>query len=273
MGNLNITQVTANQNSKEVTINDADTALESALTEIFGADMTAGAVTLTNAQFRAAMTFRCFGHTVSRALTVPALERAVFFVDNEGTSGGVVVVTRGSTTFNIPIGQRAAFSTDGTTNGLKRLTSNSTTVSAFTDLSDVPASYTSQAGKHVRVNLAGNALEFFVVPYAIPIFVGGKPAAGGLVMQFICIEAFTLPSSLTGTQAKAGVASTGNVHFDIKKNGTDLGDIVFNASSTGTFTFASPTSFAAGDLLQIIAPASQDATLADISITLFGVRS
>lgn len=273
MGNLNITQVTANQNNKEVTINDADTALESALTEILTVDLSAGNVTLTGTQFTRNMTFLCSGHTVARDLTIPATERAVFIVDNAGTSAGAVSVKRGTTTEVVPISQRAMFTTDGTANGLKRLTPNSTAVANFLDLADTPSSYSSQGGKFLRVNLAANAVEFFTIPYAIPIFVGDKPGAGDLVMQFICVENFALPSGLTGSQAKSGVSSTGNVYFDIYKNGSDIGDIVFNISSAGTFTLASTTSFVPGDLLQIYAPASQDATLADISITLMGVRN
>jgi hypothetical protein len=46
--------------------------------------------------------------------------------------------------------------------------------------------------------------------------------------------------------------------------------MVFDASTDATFVLASDTSFAAGDLMEIVAPASADATLADLVFTLAG---
>jgi hypothetical protein len=43
--------------------------------------------------------------------------------------------------------------------------------------------------------------------------------------------------------------------------------------STATFSFASEVTFAAGDRLTVIAPGTQDASLADISITFKGTRT
>ena len=45
------------------------------------------------------------------------------------------------------------------------------------------------------------------------------------------------------------------------------------AASAATFTFASEVAFAAGDRLTVLAPSSQDASLADISITFLGKRT
>jgi hypothetical protein len=62
------------------------------------------------------------------------------------------------------------------------------------------------------------------------------------------------------------------VAFDLLKNGVSFGTVTFNVSATGSFTVASATSFAAGDVLTITAPATADSTLEDISITLVGTR-
>jgi len=51
---------------------------------------------------------------------------------------------------------------------------------------------------------------------------------------------------------------------------TQIGTITLTAGSTTAHTFAgSAATLAAGDVVQIIAPATQDATLADVSITLY----
>lgn len=105
-----------------------------------------------------------------------------------------------------------------------------------------------------------------------PIFIASKPTDAQLVMRLEVGRAFTFPQNLTGSQASARVASTGNVSFDIKKNGSSIGSVVFNVSASGTFTFSTATSFVAGDLFELVAPATADATLEDISITFVGQR-
>lgn len=105
----------------------------------------------------------------------------------------------------------------------------------------------------------------------VGIFVQGRPQDAELVLQHVFTGAATFSASLTGSRAKAVAASTGTVAFSVKKNGVEFGTITFTASSTGVFA-GSAASFAAGDILSITAPASRDATLSDISITLAGTR-
>lgn len=106
--------------------------------------------------------------------------------------------------------------------------------------------------------------------YDLALSITGTPAASAYVLTFIVVNAFSLPAGLTGSSAKASTASTGTATFTINKNGSSIGSVAFAASSTGSFTFSSSQTFAAGDMLQIIAPGSQDATLANIGITLKG---
>jgi hypothetical protein len=109
--------------------------------------------------------------------------------------------------------------------------------------------------------------------YDVPVFIPDKPTASMLCARIAAVRAFSLPSGLTGSVASAGVAATGSTTFDIQKNTSSVGSLNFAAAATtGTFTFASLTSWAAGDVLRIIAPATPDATLADISISFLGTR-
>ncbi len=89
-----------------------------------------------------------------------------------------------------------------------------------------------------------------------------------VVGLFVAVRPFTVPASGTGSQGKAGAASTGNVTFDLLKNGVSFGTVRFNVSATASFTIASATSFAIGDVLKLVAPATADATLADVAISL-----
>lgn len=110
--------------------------------------------------------------------------------------------------------------------------------------------------------------------YDVPIFVPDKPTASMLCARIAAVRAFDLPASLTGSVASAGVAATGSTVFALHKNTTSIGTVTFAAAgTTGTFSFASAVSFAAGDVLRIIAPGTADATLADISISFAGTRT
>lgn len=90
-------------------------ALENALCDFLSISLASGNVSLTNAQFRAAMLFRATGNTVARNLTVPAIKR-LFVVQNNGTA--VLSVVRGATTLLVAVGGAGVFYADGTTDGL-----------------------------------------------------------------------------------------------------------------------------------------------------------
>jgi hypothetical protein len=105
----------------------------------------------------------------------------------------------------------------------------------------------------------------------ISIFVAGKPTNAEEISRLVMVDALTLPAGLTGSRGAAGVAATGACTFSLRKNGTQFGTASFAAAGTiPTFAAASATSFVAGDVLTIIGPATADATLADIALTLDG---
>lgn len=110
--------------------------------------------------------------------------------------------------------------------------------------------------------------------YDIPVFIPDAPTASMICVRIAAVRGFSLPSGLTGSVANAGTAATASTVFAIHKNTTSVGSVTFAAAATtGTFTFASTTSWASGDVLRIIAPASPDATLANISISFLGSRT
>lgn len=107
-------------------------------------------------------------------------------------------------------------------------------------------------------------------PYDFAFSIVGTTINGEKIVMAV-VRAATIPINATGSIATASVAATGSTVFTIKQNGTQIGTITFAASATtGTFSFSSAVTFAAGDLLEIDAPATADATLANIAITLKG---
>jgi hypothetical protein len=89
------------------------------------------------------------------------------------------------------------------------------------------------------------------------------------VVQFVCAKAQTLKAGASGSQAYVAVPATASATFILKKNGSDVGTVVFTgAGNTGAFTVASDVSLVAGDILSVIAPVIPDTTLADLSLNI-----
>lgn len=104
-------------------------------------------------------------------------------------------------------------------------------------------------------------------------YVISKPGASQVVLRFVFDRAMNIPSQSNGTNAyvKAGTAANAQADFTMSKNGgASFCTLRFAASGTqATFqnTCAS-TDFAAGDVLTIVAPSSQDSALADIGLSI-----
>lgn len=129
-----------------------------------------------------------------------------------------------------------------------------------------PAAPTATAGTNTTqvatTAFVTTAVSNAAVPKGMSSFVSGKPTASQVVGAGIAPYAFTIGAN---TQAIASVAATASTVFTIKKNGTDIGTVTFSAAATAGVESMTVTSVAAGDRLSIHAPATPDATLADIS--------
>lgn len=239
--NLNLDQVAGNQDLKEVTINDQAGQLDAALTDTLAVAVTSSnAVTLTSAQFQRAQ-FLVIDEdggdpaTAAITITVPAVSRGLFTVVN-------------NTAFVVTIeisGQTKTSPTIKATGGMVLL---------ICDGSDVTVS-----------GAAGT--------YDIGSAFGGTPTASEVIFEFVFPRDITLPAGLTDSQGKAGVAATGSTTFDIKKNGANVGTMIFAAAGTvATFAMATDAVFVAGDTLSIAGPGTADATIAGLIFTIVGVK-
>jgi len=110
-------------------------------------------------------------------------------------------------------------------------------------------------------------------PYDVHITFNGVPDSSLVLARVPVPRTTVFPAGLTGSYAKSEVAATASTTFAILKNGASIGSIVWGAGATvATFTFTTEQTFAAGDLLKVVAPAVIDVSLADIGITLVGTR-
>ena len=123
-----------------------------------------------------------------------------------------------------------------------------------------------------RLQNSTGVVTFTDNPYDIGGYLPGLPGAAALVFAYQFVRTVIFPAGLTGSRAKATVASTGTKVYSIIKLGSgEVGTITFTASATGVLAMASQTTFTNTDEMQITAPAVQDATLSDVRFTLTGV--
>jgi len=113
-------------------------------------------------------------------------------------------------------------------------------------------------------------------PMVIGSWKNGLPGVSERVLGFTFpsgITGITLPAGATNSSVEAETAATAQTDFDLQKNGSSIGTIRFAISGTvATFVSISETTFTGGDLLEIQAPGSQDATLAEVYFTMYFTR-
>ncbi|RWA55356.1 hypothetical protein AU476_07560 [Cupriavidus sp. UYMSc13B] len=194
------------------------------------------------------------------------------WIVTNNTTGSFTATIKGATGTGVAVAQGgvpAQLYQDGT--NVKAAANVGATT--FTGLSDAPASYAGKAGKAVRVKSDETGLEFFDPPYDVGGTYNGAPAASAVLIRFPFPRQVIFPSGLTSSRGTAGTAATAQTDFDIQKNGSSVGTMRFAAgSATATFLMGSQTTFAAGDVVKVVAPATPDATLADIGFSLAGTR-
>jgi hypothetical protein len=100
---------------------------------------------------------------------------------------------------------------------------------------------------------------------------GGKPTADAVLQSYVFAAPTIIPAGFSGSQGAAATAATAAATLNIRKNGANIGTVIFAASATtATFSMNSATDFDTGDVLTIIAPATPDATLANLAWTIMG---
>ena len=237
--NLLIEHIAANQAQKEVTANAAFDALDKAACQLTGIALLDADATLTDAQWIGSFSLRFTGTlTAARTVTVPAHAKLVL-IEN-ATTGGYLL------NLKTPSGTSIVFSSGDR----KLLYNNGTTLLVVAEFS----------------SLGG-------LPYDIGGTIVGQPAGGAILLRYPAPRAVRFPSGLANSRGVAGTAATASAVFSIRKNGTQFATMSFaGGASTATFTAASDTDFAAGDILTVVSPSPADSTLADIGFALAGVR-
>lgn len=238
---LNVTQVTAGQNNKEITLNDADFAIEQATQRALVVDMSGGNVTLTVNNFTRNGLFRAQGLTDNRTLTIPTnmgaganTGRRLFLVNNESDYRLTVTCT-GGTGYTIPARINALCYLDGT---------------------------------NIEGIIAGQATQR---RHDVSFFFPGELLPENTMVRYVVATNFRWEVGLGGSQGEAVFAPDGgDVEFIIYKNGFVIGAMTFaNGVTTATFDHPTATDFAPGDILEIATP-DDTFDIASVAVTIVG---
>lgn len=111
-------------------------------------------------------------------------------------------------------------------------------------------------------------------PYDVGFSLNGAPTSSQRVFITKFARTVVFAAGLAPSAGIARTAATAQTDFDIQRNGVSVGTVRWAAAgTTPTFIMAAQTTFTGGtDILEVFAPASADATLANYGVTLAGTR-
>jgi hypothetical protein len=99
----------------------------------------------------------------------------------------------------------------------------------------------------------------------------GQPGASEVVLRQVLARRVRLEVDFAGSVGAAGTAATADADFDVRRNGGSIGTIRFGAGVTApTVVAAAAVTLEVGDELTVVAPASADASLVDLVVTVAG---
>ena len=132
-----------------------------------------------------------------------------------------------------------------------------------------PSPYDVGAWSPMVVNVAAPITQTI---YDVGIFFPGTFANAQTMLYLKLERNVTFSAQFSPSTAVCQVNPTGAVSVNIIQNGTSVGSIAFSTGGVSTFS-GSAVTFNAGDILEIAAPATADATFANVGIILSGITS
>jgi hypothetical protein len=112
----------------------------------------------------------------------------------------------------------------------------------------------------------------------IAFVIPSKPAASQ-IYNMVMATAVTIPANFAGTVAYQGTQATASAVFTLNKitggaTLTAIGTLTLGTANKTALTLSTQAqaSLAAGDVLQLVAPATQDTTMADLGITILAAK-
>lgn len=100
----------------------------------------------------------------------------------------------------------------------------------------------------------------------------GSPSAGQVIYADVLSEDLTFFANFGFSAGSCDTPATSTAVFDVRQNGSSIGSVTFAAGAHAATLSTTSTICLPGDIIEVVAPAIPDATLAGIWITLIGQR-
>jgi len=127
-------------------------------------------------------------------------------------------------------------------------------------------------GGNSRKATAQAIADLKVRPVAIGTFSEIWPTASQILLDWLFTESVTFADEWLGSRGSVGTNPTATFTMTVQKNGSSVGTVSVSTGGVVTFvTTGTTVSFAAGDLLTLVAPATPDVTIARLRVTMKGV--
>lgn len=264
---LDLEQWASSQDQPDLTVNTSLVQLSSVISDYKTYDMTSANITLSLADFQDYGLFVTTNNGATfNTFTLPEQRRAFFMVFNDGSDP--LLVECGTTTITVPINEYYGLTMDGTANGLSQV-SLVATAGSLAGLTDVTIS-TPLNSQILTYNTGASKWENENAPYDIAFCFSGMPGTSQTV-EVVAVRSYQFPIGLTGSKFNIGVDPASTMTFSLEKNGSPIGSVAFSTGGSPTVTFASAVTFAAGDVLGIVAPNPQDATGANVGFSFVAI--
>lgn len=105
--------------------------------------------------------------------------------------------------------------------------------------------------------------------YQVPVWIYGKPLENEIVYSLEAPNTFVANQGMTDSVAGADTTATAQSVFSIQQNGVEFATVTFAAGSkVGVIACPQQTIFLTGDVMNVVAPATVDATLSNVRMTL-----
>ncbi len=258
--NLNLDTLTASQNDKTTTVNNAIERLDDLLGDVVDIDLTASSpISLSTSESERARVLRMTG-TLTEDMTVQ-------FQSNTRRTPVILWRDGSNSTFTLTIQNPTVQA--GHLVGEVRLRENDIVevMKTSNDSTEEGVFPTGEPMVYIVGHAYGSAAASFQDP-------GDTFESSQEVWRQVFSRARTIfKPAFQGSEGHLGAAATAQTDFDILIDGGSVGTMRFAISGTvATFILAADLDVLEGEVMTIVAPGSADATAADLSFELRGYR-